>query len=27
MEAPEWGRPRQGQVNDQMDDVTETRKV
>ena len=27
VEAPEWGRPRQGQVNDQMGDVTETRKV
>ena len=27
MEAPEWGRPRQGQVNYQMGDVTETRKV
>jgi hypothetical protein len=27
MEGPEWGRPHQGQVNDQMGDVTETRKV
>lgn len=27
MEAPEWGRPRQGQVNDQMGDVTDAQSL